>query len=233
MPKLPEEMPGKVKKAPPDIRTMQQREMDEVRLISLLARGYSFTTAALEMKLSRSTIINDYRRFTKRHFKIAEAEEKARRFVVLRQLEEVKREAWLMWERSKENSLKITEDDAGQINPDGSMVTRTTTTTETKCGDPRYLNIVKDVIKDERELLGLDAPKRVNVQANLVDWGAIAQEIGRPALSMEEMIEQQLARRKVEALEVKPLGERLPPVGEVFDGRVADAVSEDGDHHGG
>jgi hypothetical protein len=199
-------------KAPADERTPEQKRLHEIEVVGLIARGQSLDRIARTLNRPVAQVKRDFERFRKRTARLAEEEVKALRWRTARELEEVRVEAWAAWERSKENAVKIVEEEGnGRVNPATGVEqgNRVTTTTEGQCGDPRYLSIVKDCLKDTRELFGLDEPKKVNVTQNVIDWSALAREIGGPPPDMEAQMQAQIARRKVEALEVKPASEAL------------------------
>ena len=83
--------------------------------------------------------------------------------VVAEQLEKLDRyelEANESWERSKQpaKSTTIIEDDDGK--------TKTRIERQESSGDPRFLALAVDIVKQRRELLGTDAPKKTESTVN-------------------------------------------------------------------
>ncbi len=83
----------------------------------------------------------------------------------LEQYRHVMRESWAAWECSKVEVKPVVGKDGKvklvelEVNP-----------------DPAYLRIVLDCLQAERELLGLDAPKNVQLtrEVDVVDWSVMA-----------------------------------------------------------
>ena len=83
----------------------------------------------------------------------------------LMRLNQIEREAWAEFERSKMESIRTVEDaENGKVS----------TTRETQCGNPRYLGIVQECIKQRCEILGLDAPTKLEHSGR--DGGPLAVE---------------------------------------------------------
>ena len=83
----------------------------------------------------------------------------------LERLTHLEEEALAGWERSVGQSVKqtrrITEERSGRRQTISEI-------TETLSGDPRYLQTVLGIYKRRADLLGLDAPKEVNVESTSV-----------------------------------------------------------------
>lgn len=92
-------------------------------------------------------------------------------------------------------------------------IEKITKTTEGQCGDPRFLKIIEDCIKAERELLGLDADKRVKIgvngQVDVVNWDTILGTI--PTGPIPDVVEQQIeqAAKPIEYVEQGMNGYRI------------------------
>jgi hypothetical protein len=83
----------------------------------------------------------------------------------LKVLEEIEREAWAEWDRSKLGAKKrlsrTTENETG-----GS--TTEEETTERRCGDPRYLEVIIKCEERKTKLLGLDEPERIDLKGQMI-----------------------------------------------------------------
>jgi len=87
----------------------------------------------------------------------------------LAKIEHREREAWKAWDRSQKDKTSIAVENEGLEGSDGAttaVVTtkvKTTKKTEAQAGDPRFLEQVGDCGKARRQLLGLDAPKKITL----------------------------------------------------------------------
>lgn len=82
----------------------------------------------------------------------------------LAKLDHAEREAWVEWERSKKNAkarIKTTETAMG------IATTKVRKEVRGQCGDPRYEDIILKCITKRCELLGLDAPKKSEMDVNV------------------------------------------------------------------
>jgi predicted transcriptional regulator len=84
----------------------------------------------------------------------------------LEKIDHIAAQAWVEWHRSKEEVKKITTQ-VKDKDESGKIVTKQVTT-ETRCGDPRYLDIAVRCSKRRSELLGLDAPSKQEIAAVVI-----------------------------------------------------------------
>lgn len=102
----------------------------------------------------------------------------------LARLEAIEAEAWAAWKRSTQDRQTVTKETGPR---GGAMVTvKTTTRTDGQAGDAALLAKVLDCVKQRREMLGLDVPKRTEVSGP--DGGPI------PVTRVEELTDEQLLR---------------------------------------
>ena len=123
----------------------------------------------------------------------------------LQELSEVRSAAWEAYELSKATSTKVVEefvrpyDEADEkpkrrknrsIDQDLERLKKIVTT-EGRLPGNQYLNVVLETIKQERELLGLDAPKEIDhtVTTTVVSWDALLESLVDPLAVDREIID--------------------------------------------
>lgn len=97
----------------------------------------------------------------------------------LARIDEMTREAWVAWERSKENSKKTVQrqkampnDEEGGKPDDVSIISmEQEQVEESQVGDPRFLQLINQLSAERRKILGLYAPERHEITG--ADGGAI------------------------------------------------------------
>jgi hypothetical protein len=126
----------------------------EARAWELKSRGYTDARIAAELGVSRSTVTKALGRVERRELGRLSDQFEAQKVLVLARLEAILRAAWEGWDLSKrpERTVRVRHGPRGRT---AERVWRS------RCGDPRCLNLVRRVLRDIRELLGLDAPRQV------------------------------------------------------------------------
>lgn len=160
-------------------RTKAQREQDLVETARLLRRGVSKTEIARRLGVTRQQIVYDWRKLVEQLHEDREQDVTAGVAKKLAEYAEVKAEAWLGWERSKEDKRrqvaeKITTADGGSAASSTSR-TKALKQTEGRLPDHDYLAIVLRCLEAERELEGLDPPKEHRLSGP--DGGPIPLEV--------------------------------------------------------
>lgn len=138
---------------------MTKRRIRRDRVAEMLLRGIcNQGEIAKEFGVSRTTISRDiatierqWHRETMRNYDAYKAKQ-------LRELEEVKHEAWTAWNESRSKFHKIVSKTNGGKRGK-SKPGEITTTVEERCGDPRFLSVVLDCIDKQSELAGLKIQK--------------------------------------------------------------------------
>lgn len=158
-------------------RTPREREVDIPVEIRLWVRGLSLKEIAAEISKDRpysvgySTIDRD--------IKIERAAWRSETLGAIDELiacelirvNQIEREAWDAWERSKKDSERsVTERKTGESETMRAQMVR-----EGQCGDPRYLTQVQWCIDKRCKLLGLDAPQRSQIEVTM-PYQAISDE---------------------------------------------------------
>lgn len=159
--------------------------------------GVSQTQVSLDLKLVRS-------RYTERMI-----EDKSGLTNEMREhYRDIRREAWIQWERSKLASQKEVTQTIGGA--DGEEKERVTRTVEGRCGDPAYLQTIIKTLDSERDMLGLNAPKDINIKAQVLNWDMLADPAtgGLPFEEPPDLIEQQLRALESATLENRDLEDK-------------------------
>jgi len=144
-------------------RTKAQREADLVLIQDWYVRGDSQRTIAERLgdlrayRVSHQTICNDieailerWRQATVQNIDELKAQELAK-------INTIEREAWRAWERSIGKSERtLAEKRTGDIVGERSQIIR-----ETLIGDPRFLEKIQWCINKRCEILGLNAPAKL------------------------------------------------------------------------
>lgn len=209
--------------AAPNTKNPTERERLRAEIAALDHRGYSQEQIGARLGMSKPTVNWHLKKIRARYRETQVEETRASIYCKLLQYRELRREAWEAWERSKEDSCRtITErtaplvvgrpaeeqDGKGQKrsrkrpegsaangSADGLRMSRVATVVEGRLPATEYLKIVADCLKAERELLGLDAPKRSQVAVHTLDWAALV-EIAEATDSVEDRIEAALERTR-------------------------------------
>jgi hypothetical protein len=121
--------------------------------------------------VSKSQITHDSRKLTQMWRESADQDTDALKAELLAGLEHVERAAWESYEKSKLNAEEssVTEREvaskgkAVKGSPRKKKKTETTFRTKGQYGDPRFLEVATKCLHKRCEILGLDAPKKVEV----------------------------------------------------------------------
>jgi hypothetical protein len=172
----------------PSRRSQNQRAISEerrVRVSDLYRQGKAFYQIAKLLNVCVDTITED--------MKAIRAEWRAQRLAnmdeavaeQLAKLDLTEREAWEAYRRSCKNAeiRKTTKDALGRTHESKEL--------RGQAGDPRFLSIVQNAVKQRRELLGLDAP--VKTEANVRTTVET-----QPPLSRDEVAER--LRQKLQSI---------------------------------
>lgn len=92
----------------------------------------------------------------------------------LQRIDDLIKEAWEAWEKSKQDSPKVRErliatPNADQKESKQAAPSRVEKTTEevNSCGDPRYLDIIHKLLQERRKLLGLYKPEKNDIKLDV------------------------------------------------------------------
>lgn len=160
-------------------------------------RGYSQTEIAIKMGLTQAAISIKLKQIRQKY--VQQQEEWTHDMIAekLEQYREVRKEAWEAWERSKLDSKKRVKEvspskpkqlDDGTVEEQEARV-KLILTKEGRLPSAQYLQIVLDTFKAERDLLGLDEAKKVEVNASVFSWDTLLQGIQE---AVPDTVEQQI-----------------------------------------
>lgn len=173
-------------------RTKTEREKALALVAELDGRGWTQRQIAKELGVSAPMVCYDLKQVRRRY---AASTLESRAALVnekLAELRQIKAEAWDAWERSCLDAVQVVDEkvlrngktrkrptlfDADPSPDDDELTTvRQVTTTHNRPGDPRFLAVVLQAQRDERALLGLDMPARVEEQTMAIPWRVLVVE---------------------------------------------------------
>lgn len=120
---------------------------------------------------------------------------------ILIKLQNVMTEAYNAWDQSKEDKQKIINEEITSSNAIGAFTrNKVAEEKERQTGQPSYLSIILDCIKQIRQIKGLDAPTKVNATVNNINWDLMSKEDTRSkADNVEQLINNALIVDAVES----------------------------------
>lgn len=164
-------------------RTQYNTRLMRMNIISgLLSRGYSDRELRKEVQnrldlktYALSTLQDDKRRVLDEMIEETRANTEQYRALELKRIDELIKEAWDAWEKSKESYEKVRSKQSGipgvdeDGNAEGLITTKAEQTRENvnSCGDPRYLEVIHKLLQERRKLLGLYSPDKVDHSGSL------------------------------------------------------------------
>ena len=179
-------MPGDTRRK----RSKVERERDAVTMLALIRRGYTQARIAEHLGVHRTQIVYDYKKVMKR-FADQQMEHAA---AILEEYSEVKKEAWEAWDHSKGKILtEMVEQILHQVEESqqaGSGIPDHFEVRLKSAPDIAALRVVLDALKSQREMLGLDQPKKMDVRQVNLDWDSMMESLDEAPV---DAIEQELA----------------------------------------
>jgi hypothetical protein len=212
-------MPRKVDTPKPGpTRSQKEREAHRLELPKLMRRGWTQTMIAEKFGVSSQQIACDWKIVVKDLNREATAEVREHVALKLQEYAEVKREMWEAWEKSKQNQEERLEED---VSSERGGHTKTALKEKGSCGDAKYMNIILECLKAERELQGLNPAKEIkgNITTTSINWEVIAQGIPVDGPVPDE----------IEAEIRKQLGYTDPAYAVITDETTVPNVTEHGD----
>lgn len=148
-----------------------------VKVAERYLRGVYQADIAKELDVDQSTISRDLTALHKEWMQTALVDINERKAEELAKVDQLEREYWGAWERSKEDAEVETIEKIGKSN--GESVTpdriKQNKRREGQSGNPAFLSGIQWCINKRCEILGLDAPKRQEVTG--ADGGALKLEV--------------------------------------------------------
>ena len=139
---------------------MPKRLADKIRLAArrlqveeLFCRGLSLSRISLELGVSSSQIARDFLHIRRRWQEIYVEDLTVARQEELARIAAIQQKAWLAWD----NSCK----DAGRVKVIWTIHGAFPGARQGVAGDPRFLTILLECVKQRRAILGLDASKKL------------------------------------------------------------------------
>lgn len=190
-------------------RTALQKEEDYAAIARLDRMGYSQREIAARVGLTQGQVCQDIKQIKKRYQTAALGERSAQLVEKLLQYRDVRAEAFEAWEDSKKPGIKVVEEQVltrtKERDPDGDpalqpddepemLLTKIVTTREESLPRNEYLGTILKTIEGERELLGLDAPKKVDLKSQVFSWDMLAEALPPSGGPVPDRIEEELAR---------------------------------------
>jgi predicted transcriptional regulator len=228
-------MPAPQKKGPKFTPTDRERVIAEVARLD--RRGYSQWDIADHVGVCQSTVGQYLATIRQRYKEEARDELTSMREEKRRALEDLRAEAWLAYERSKEDKERIVKEKGKTLKPvqvpgqsPGEKRTlkasfellKEVTTREGRLPESEYLRIVLETHKAEIALYGLNEPEQLKITAGL-DWNALLRGLADP---VPDPLEAEVQRLSDEVARARAEGRQIT-VGETGDAED-DCLIEEG-----
>lgn len=158
-------------------RTRQQRLADRAKMVKLIRKGYSQKRIAEELGICQQQVSYDWKIVQNELKDNVSKDHRAIVAAKLSELEEIKQEAWKAYEKSKDPAKKRVVEEKEVPTEQGILtLLKKTRTMEGRDGDATHLGVVLSAIRQEREILGLDPAKKVDMTSVSaeVDWDELA-----------------------------------------------------------
>ncbi len=203
---LPKAAKPRAKRAPGQVRTVKERQLDRARVVEMIRRGKTLTAIAIEMDCPVALVASDWKKIREETVLAVKDDLDGIRVQKLEELSAIKDEAWKAWERSKTDKTKLVE----TSNSSGGSVTETT---EGQCGDPRFLLVVKQCVDMECDLQGVKPDQKATLPGEAISWDSLyrtAEEVARRVNPVTEQLR----------LMARSLTSPKPVTGEVIEGKI-------------
>jgi len=150
------------------MRSKSQLAADRRNVAELYLKGHGIMQIAALLGMSHSTVSADLAYLRDEWVKCAAKSFDQKRAEQLERLDKLEREAWHGWERSQQHSEKhiVKTTNApplpGATQRPGPSRTESTAERVDRIGDPRFLNLIREIIIERARLLGLHEPEEVS-----------------------------------------------------------------------
>jgi predicted transcriptional regulator len=154
-------------------RSSGQLARDRRRIANLYLQGWLQADIAVELGISPATVSRDLKALQGEWRQSSLIDIDAAKSKELAKVDRLEREYWTAWERSCQDAETVTQKTKGTVqrrqNEDGTFVSEqpaeAAKTTKGQAGDPRFLNGVQWCIERRCTILGIDAPREVDVKS--------------------------------------------------------------------
>jgi predicted transcriptional regulator len=199
-----------------------EREHVIAEVAKLDRRGYSPWTIAEHVGVSAVMVRNYLQTIRQRYKEEARDELTSMREEKRRALEDLRAEAWLAYERSKEDKERVVKEKGKTLKPvrvpgqtPGEKRTlkasfellKEVTTREGRLPESDYLRIVLETHKAEIALYGLNEPEQLKITAGL-DWDmllrGLADPVPDPLEAEVQRLSEEVARARAEGRQIVP-----------------------------
>ena len=167
-------------------RTPIQRERDLLEISGLYLRGITQAEIASQLGVSQQQVSYDLKILQRRWLAESVAKIDERKARELAKVDRLEREYWEAWERSKLDAETVTLEKLGALKDGQGQIVGTKVKEvkkrEGQSGNPSFLAGVQWCIDKRCEILGLDAPKKIDAtskgeQIGNVDTDAIVSKL--------------------------------------------------------
>lgn len=164
-----------------EIKQMQIVRMDIIA--QLYKRGYSYREIRAEVMARLDLKTYSLRTVHKDVNKLLEEWRKTRieNFdltvqLELQRIDELIKEAWAAWDKSKEDytqrsakqkGVPTADEETGEAGGISTVQMEQTTREISQCGDPRYLDLIHRLLIERRKILGLYSPEKHDISGNM------------------------------------------------------------------
>lgn len=168
-------------------RSRGERVRDKARIAQLHLQRKTITEIAHDLNLSRDTVWRDLRDMEEQWKKDGMLDMHRAKMRQLQELREIRAEALIAWEKSKEKEEETTQNIPAEMDEKGNIIRtgggdkkiRVTVKRRSRVGEARFLELWSKTIDQEAELLGtkiakleVDAPG-ATVNAGVIGGGVI------------------------------------------------------------
>lgn len=201
-------------------RTPEQRRRDLAVEADYYLQGWTYREIAEEItrrfgySITAGTVSNDMRQMEDVWYEEMVQSIDRKKSLMLAKLDRTYKEAWKAWglslEKHKMTIERTRKTGVTVDNPDGSPKSSVTKETqeETSIGEPRYLTAIVMIIDKQCKILGLDAPKAVEI-----NWRELARKEGVDPDLITESLVNEFVRHMQE--EKTPQDDATPSPGEI------------------
>lgn len=150
-------------------RTRFQIEQDRERITSMYLRGIRQVDIADKIGVTQQQVSYDLKAIQKQWRKDTAINLDEAKNRELARIDELEREYWVAWERSKGEKTKQSQEAAGVDKNGQPIVKKMSKVRETMLGNPAYLTGVQWCISERCKLLGIYAAVKQDVNINVSD----------------------------------------------------------------